>query len=500
MPFLVVTVEGALRAVDRGWRRRRRPSGASRLTVFRRVTLPLIAPSLVAGRGAVLGPRARRVRRDDHLRRQLPGHDPDHAARGLPRAGDRPGRGDRAQPGAAARRRSSCWSRCATAGCAARHERRCGAPARRGCASHGACARGEFALDVDFSRRRPARSSACSARTAPARRPCCARWPGCTPLDARAGSGSAGDVLDDAGDGRLRAGRGAAGRARLPGLPAVPAPERARQRRLRARGRGALAPEARRAAPRPWLDAARPRRAGRPQARPSCPAARRSGSRWPGRWPPSPELLLLDEPLAALDARDPAGGARPSCAATSPTSPARCCVVTHDPLEAMVLADRLRRPRGRPGRPGRHAGRGRPPPGHPVRRPAGRAEPLRRVAPATRRRVEPRRWRHRLRGRRRRHGAGTGDPGARRRPPVGRSPLHTERPGPVSPRNVWPGRSGAWSCSPTGCASRSRARRPRLVDVTPGRGRRARTCAPGRAVWLTAKATEIDVYADHRSR
>jgi len=49
MPFLVVTVEGAFRAADRGFEEAAATLGASRLTVFRRVTLPLIGPSLVAG-------------------------------------------------------------------------------------------------------------------------------------------------------------------------------------------------------------------------------------------------------------------------------------------------------------------------------------------------------------------------------------------------------------------------------------------------------------------
>ncbi len=49
MPFLVVTVEGALRAADRGYEEAAATLGASRLTVFRRVTLPLIGPALVAG-------------------------------------------------------------------------------------------------------------------------------------------------------------------------------------------------------------------------------------------------------------------------------------------------------------------------------------------------------------------------------------------------------------------------------------------------------------------
>ena len=49
MPFLILTVEGALRSADRGYEEAAATLGASRLTVFRRVTLPLIAPSLVAG-------------------------------------------------------------------------------------------------------------------------------------------------------------------------------------------------------------------------------------------------------------------------------------------------------------------------------------------------------------------------------------------------------------------------------------------------------------------
>jgi molybdate transport system permease protein len=49
MPFLVVTVEGALRSADRDFEEAAATLGASRLTVFRRITLPLIGPSLVAG-------------------------------------------------------------------------------------------------------------------------------------------------------------------------------------------------------------------------------------------------------------------------------------------------------------------------------------------------------------------------------------------------------------------------------------------------------------------
>lgn len=49
MPFLVLSVEGALTSSDRRFELAAATLGASRLTVFRRVTLPLIAPGISAG-------------------------------------------------------------------------------------------------------------------------------------------------------------------------------------------------------------------------------------------------------------------------------------------------------------------------------------------------------------------------------------------------------------------------------------------------------------------
>ncbi len=49
MPFLVVTVEGALRSADRGLEEAAATLGASRFTTFRRVTFPLILPAVGAG-------------------------------------------------------------------------------------------------------------------------------------------------------------------------------------------------------------------------------------------------------------------------------------------------------------------------------------------------------------------------------------------------------------------------------------------------------------------
>lgn len=49
MPFLVLTVEAGLRSMDRRFEDAARTLGAGRWTVLRRVTLPLVMPSLFAG-------------------------------------------------------------------------------------------------------------------------------------------------------------------------------------------------------------------------------------------------------------------------------------------------------------------------------------------------------------------------------------------------------------------------------------------------------------------
>jgi len=49
MPFLVISVEGALRGADARYEEAAATLGASRWTAFRRVTLPMIAPGVAAG-------------------------------------------------------------------------------------------------------------------------------------------------------------------------------------------------------------------------------------------------------------------------------------------------------------------------------------------------------------------------------------------------------------------------------------------------------------------
>ena len=88
-----------------------------------------------------------------------------------------------------------------------------------------------------------------------------------------------------------------------------------------------------------------------------------------------PALLLLDEPLSALDARTRLD-VQTELKRHLVDFAGPCLLVTHDPLEALVLADRLLvLEHGRVVQEGTPAA-GRPPPGHRVRRPAGRAEPV----------------------------------------------------------------------------------------------------------------------------
>jgi molybdate transport system permease protein len=49
MPFLVITAEAGFRAMDRRYEDAAASLGAGRWTVFRRVTVPMVAPALIAG-------------------------------------------------------------------------------------------------------------------------------------------------------------------------------------------------------------------------------------------------------------------------------------------------------------------------------------------------------------------------------------------------------------------------------------------------------------------
>ena len=282
---------------------------------------------------------------------------------------DEPGRGPRAQPGAD--RRVVRRARRAARPLARRFRRdrhwheRCGVDARRAARPARPGRRA--------GRSRPARCSPSSGRTAPASRPCCASSPGC--------------VADRPWPHRWSTTTCSTTRRANVFVP----PERrpigvvfqdyllfAHLSALEnvafgLRARGVPAHDG--AAPRRRV--ARAGRAGRPRHRTGrlvCPAARRSASPSPGRWPPTRALLLLDEPLAALDAGTRTGVRRDL---RRPPRVVRRDAHHRHPRPGRRL--RARRPRGhhrsRRGRPARHDRRRDRPPALALRRRPGRHQP-----------------------------------------------------------------------------------------------------------------------------
>ena len=104
MPFLVVTVEGALRSADRGLEEAAATLGASRFTVFRRITLPLIGPSLLAGSVLCWARALGEFGATITFAGNFPGTTQTMPIAVYNALRDRPEGGDRAQPGAAAGR------------------------------------------------------------------------------------------------------------------------------------------------------------------------------------------------------------------------------------------------------------------------------------------------------------------------------------------------------------------------------------------------------------
>jgi len=207
-----------------------------------------------------------------------------------------------------------------------------------------------------------------------------------------------------------------------------------------------------------------------------------------------PGLLLLDEPLAALDVRT-RQQVRTELRRHLGEFAGPSLVVTHDPLEAMMLTDRLLVLED--GRVVQHGT-----PAEVARRPA--SQYVARLVGL-----------NLYRGRRLPDsavlldGGGTlfasGDrPAAAPLAPAGRVllalrpsaiSLHTARPDHSSPRNVWP----ATVIGVELLADRIRVQvtgsPPALVDVTPAAVTEL-GLDTGSRVWLSAKATEIDCYPD----
>ncbi|WP_431269751.1 hypothetical protein [Dankookia sp. P2] len=76
-----------------------------------------------------------------------------------------------------------------------------------------------------------------------------------------------------------------------------------------------------------------------------CPADSSSGWRWPGALAPRPQVVLLDEAFASLDARL-REQVRDDTLHVLQTAGIPAMIVTHDAEEAMFLADRIALMRG----------------------------------------------------------------------------------------------------------------------------------------------------------
>jgi molybdate transport system ATP-binding protein len=198
-----------------------------------------------------------------------------------------------------------------------------------------------------------------------------------------------------------------------------------------------------------------------------------------------PELLLLDEPLSALDA-----GTRLDVQAelrrhlADFTGP--CLLVTHDPLEALVLADRLIVLEG-----GRIVQEGTP--AEVSRQPAtdyvaklvglnlyaGRADGSQVALTGGGAFVVADRGQH-------------GDVLVAVRPSA--VVVSTERPRPSSARNIWPAKVTGLTLLADRVRLDLEGQPSALVDVTPAAVAEL-SLSSGSQVWLTAKATDLEVYA-----
>jgi molybdate transport system ATP-binding protein len=206
-----------------------------------------------------------------------------------------------------------------------------------------------------------------------------------------------------------------------------------------------------------------------------------------------PAVLLLDEPLAALDARTRlelrSELRRHLTGFTGPS-----LVVTHDALDALVLADRIAVLES-----GRVVQTGRP--ADVARRPA--TEYVARLVG-----LNLYRGRMGIGGRVDLDGGGTlvaasGEEAAGARVLVAVPPsavtLHAAHPPAGSPRNVWRGTVTGVELLTDRVRVAVDGAPPALADITPAALAELRL-APGSEVWLSAKATETAAYADPAAR
>lgn len=232
-----------------------------------------------------------------------------------------------------------------------------------------------------------------------------------------------------------------------------------------------------------------------------------------------PRLLLLDEPLAALDAKTRLD-VRAQLRSHIATFTGPVLIITHDPLEAMIMADRLLViENGRVVQQGTPAAVARQPATQYVARLVGLnlyAGTLDPGTPGSRRvslddggaffvtlRDDEMLVQHRS-GESAPSGLSglpglPGLPGPRML--VGLRPsaitIHTAHPSNASPRNVWPGTVAGLEPLADRIRVQVDATPPALVDISAGAVDDL-SLRPGTPVWLSAKATETEAYADPR--
>jgi molybdate transport system ATP-binding protein len=241
-----------------------------------------------------------------------------------------------------------------------------------------------------------------------------------------------------------------------------------------------------------------------------------------------PRLLLLDEPLAALDAKTRLD-VRAQLRGHIKRFPGPVLIITHDPLEAMIMADRLLViENGLVVQQGSPAAVARRPATQYVARLVGLnlyAGTLDPGTSGTRRvslddggafivslgdeeiLVEQEQGESGLSGPSVPSGLAGGpvtiaDPvSGRPRVLVGLRPsaitIHTAQPGNASPRNVWPGTVAGLEPLADRIRVQVDAVPPALVDISAAAVDDL-SLRPGTPVWLSAKATETEAYADPR--
>ena len=197
-----------------------------------------------------------------------------------------------------------------------------------------------------------------------------------------------------------------------------------------------------------------------------------------------PALLLLDEPLSALDARTRLT-VRAELRRHLAEFGGSTVLVTHDPVDAMALADRVVVvEEGRVVQAGT-PGRGEPAPAHRLRRPAGRAL----AAARHRRRARRCGWTAAARWRSPRRSSGPVFAAVRPESVA----LYLARPE-GSPRNVWPLRLAGAVPHGTTVRCELAGAVPLVADVT-ATAFAELGLAPGGEVWAAVKASEVAVYA-----